>query len=234
MIMRAVFDHHHDEATNITTFYFRPETPLKYTAGQFVELSVPHPHPDSRGEKRWFSLSSSPTDDLLSITTKFTQEGGSSFKQALRNLRAGDTVTISEALGDFVLPKLLQTPLVFVASGIGITPFHSMLTWLSATNEQRPIKMLYAVMSEEEIIFQDTLAKAHQHATVVVNSPSAAWGGEQGPLTPELIMGIAQPTEDSLVYLSGPEPVVEKLANNLLHRGIKKHQLVLDLFPNYL
>jgi ferredoxin-NADP reductase len=231
--MRAVFDHLQDEAPNITTFYFRSETPLKYTAGQFVELTLSHAHSDSRGHKRWFTLSSSPTDDLLSITTKFTPEVGSTFKKALRQLKPGDAVIISEAIGDFVLPKLLQTPLVFVAIGIGITPFHSMLSWLNATNEQRPITMLYAVNSEEEIIFQDTLYKARQHATLIVSNPSAAWGGERGPLTAELIMGIAQPSEDSLVYLSGPESTIEQLRKDLVRRGLKTHQLVLDLFPNY-
>jgi ferredoxin-NADP reductase len=231
--MRVVFDHRQDEAPNITTFYFQPETPLKYTAGQFIELALPHIRPDKRGQKRWFTLSSSPTDDFLSITTKFAPDSGSTFKQALWRLQNGDAVTMSEAIGDFVLPKLLQTPLTFVASGIGITPFHSMLSWLTATNEQRPITMLYAVNTEDEIIFLDTLTKARQHVTLVVNSPSAAWGGERGPLTPELVMGIGQPSENSLVYLSGPEPVVEKLNKELMHAGIKKHQLVLDLFPNY-
>lgn len=231
--MRAVFDHRSDEAPNITTFYFRPETALKYTAGQFVEVTLHHVASDQRGHKRWFTLSSSPTDELVSITTRFTPEKGSTFKKALWRLQTGEVVTMSEALGDFVLPQLLQTPLVFVASGMGITPFHSMLSWLTATNEQRPITMLYAVSSEDEIIFQDTLYKAKQHATLIVKNPSAAWGGERGPLTAELVMGIAQPSAESLVYLSGPEGQIEKLSKDLIRAGLKKHQLVLDLFPNY-
>jgi len=231
--MRVVFDHHHDEAPNIRTFYFRPETPLRYTAGQYIELTVPHANPDNRGQKRWFTLSSSPTEELASITTKFAADGGSSFKKALRHLQPGNDAVMSEPLGDFVLPKLLQTPLIFVAGGIGITPFHSMLTWLSTTNEQRPITMLYGVHSEDEIIFQDTLDRAHQHATLIVKEPSPAWGGERGVLTPELIMGIGQPSQESLVYISGPEPMVQQLSKSLVHLGLEKRQLVLDEFPNY-
>jgi NAD(P)H-flavin reductase len=94
--------------------------------------------------------------------------------------------------------------------------------------------MLYGVPSEDEIVFQDTLDKAHQHATVIVKEPSAAWGGERGVLTPELIMGIGQPNEDSLVYVSGPEPMVQQLSKNLVRIGLNKRQLVLDEFPNYL
>lgn len=231
--MRVVFDHRHDEAPNIATFYFQPESPVKYTAGQYIELTIPHVNPDKRGQKHWFTLSSSPTESLVSITTKFAADNGSTFKRALRHLQPGNDVTMSEPMGDFVLPQLLQTPLVFVAGGIGITPFHSMLSWLTATSEQRPITMLYGVHSEDEIIFQDTLSKAHQHATVVVTDPSAAWGGERGQLTPELIMGLGQPDPDGLVYLSGPEPMVEKLSHALVRAGLKKHQLVLDMFPNY-
>ncbi len=231
--MQVVFDHVSDEAKNIATFYFKPETPVKYTAGQYIELALPHADADKRGQKRWFTLSSSPTDPLLSITTKFAADGGSTFKKTLRQLQPGNKVSMLGPMGDFVLPKLVQTPLVFVAGGIGITPFHSMLSWLAASNEDRPITMLYGVSSEDEIIFQETLDKAHQHVTIVVANPSPAWGGERGRITAELIMGIGQPSEDSLVYVSGPEPMTESLSKDLVRSGLNKQQLVVDAFPNY-
>lgn len=226
-------DHSEAEAANIRTFYFRPEKPVYYTAGQFIELTVKHPRPDARGIKHWFTLSSSPTEELLTITTKFAGDKSSSFKRALFGLKPGAELLMSDAMGDFVLPKLIQTPLVFVAGGIGITPFHSILEWLIATGEKRPIKLLYGVNNEDEIIFQDTFDKAGQHATVVVSNPSPAWGGERGRLSADLILGLEQPTEDTLVYVSGPEPMVETLEHDLKKAGLKKHQLVLDFFPNY-
>jgi ferredoxin-NADP reductase len=231
--MKVVFDHARDEAANIRTFYFKPEQPVHYTAGQYTELTVPHLHPDKRGSKRWFTLSSSPTDELLSITTKFAAEKGSSFKRALRKLQPGTELHMATPMGDFVLPKLIQTPLVFVAGGIGITPFHSILTWLAATHESRPIKLLYGVRSEDEIIFQDTFDKAGQHATIIVSQPEPAWGGERGQLNAELILGLEQPADDTLVYVSGPEPMVQALAKDLHRAGLAKHQIVSDEFPNY-
>lgn len=231
--MKVVLDHSKDEAANIRTFYFRPEKPLNYTAGQYIELTLDHPNPDSRGKKRWFTLSSSPTDELLSITTKHAESKSSSFKNTLFNLEPGQELFLTGPMGDFVLPKLIQTPLIFVAGGIGITPFHSILTWLAATNEQRPIKMIYGVKSEEEIIFQQTFDEAKQHVTVVVSQPTPSWGGERGDLNAELIMGLTKPSEDSLVYVSGPEPMVEHFEKDLKKLGLKKHQLVLDFFPNY-
>jgi len=231
--MKVVLDHTQAEASNITTFYFKPEKPVRYTAGQFIELTVKHPRPDQRGIKHWFTLSSSPTDPLLTITTKFAGDKSSSFKRALFRLQPGAELLMSDPMGDFVLPKLIQTPLVFVAGGIGLTPFHSMLSWLASTGEQRPIKFLYGVRSEDEIIFQETFAKAGVYPTVVVSEPSAAWGGERGHLNVDLILGLEKPTEDSLIYVSGPEPMVEGLEKDLKQAGIKKSQLVLDFFPNY-
>jgi ferredoxin-NADP reductase len=231
--MKVVLDHTRTEASNITTFYFKPEKPVRYTAGQFIELTVQHPRPDKRGLKHWFTLSSSPTDELLSITTKFAGETSSSFKRTLFKLKPGAELIMSGPMGDFVLPKLIQTPLVFVAGGIGVTPFHSMLSWLAATLEQRPIKFLYGVRNEDEIIFQDTFNKAGVHPTIIVSEASAAWGGERGHLSVDLILGLEKPTEDTLIYVSGPEPMVEKLEKDLKQAGINKRQLVLDFFPNY-
>ena len=231
--MQITLDHIQNETEHISTFFFKPERPVQYTAGQFVELTVQHDHADDRGERRWFTLSSSPTHELISITTKFADKNSSSYKKALRKLRPGDRLTISDAMGDFVLPKLIQTPLIFVAGGIGITPFCSMLQYLAETKEVRPIKLLIGVRSESEIVFQETFDKAKQHATIIVSQPSAAWGGERGQLSAELILGLEKPSDDALIYVSGPEPMVEALHKDLLKAGLKKHQLVGDYFSNY-
>jgi len=221
------------EADNIRTFFFEPERPVQYTAGQFIELTVRHDNPDERGVKHWFTLSSSPTDELLSITTKFTSGRSSTFKNALFGLESGAQLQMSDPMGDFVLPKLIQTPLIFVAGGIGITPFHSILRWLTDTKETRPIKLIYGVNNEDEIVFMDTFARAKIHPTIVVNEPSEAWGGERGRITAELILGLEDFNEDTLIYVSGPEPMVEALHKDLHKAGVPKNQLVGDYFPNY-
>jgi ferredoxin-NADP reductase len=231
--MKVIFDHTHDEAANIRTFFFKPEKPVHYTAGQYTELTLPHKHPDKRGQKRWFTLSSPPEGEFLTITTKHADKDGSSFKKALWALKPGMEVHMAEPMGDFVLPKFIQTPLVFVAGGIGLTPFHSIFEWLATTNESRPIKFLYGVRNEDEIIFQETFQKAGIEPTVVVSEPSPAWGGERGRLTADLILGLEKPSEDTLVYVSGPEPMVQSLAKDLHKAGLKKNQLVSDEFPNY-
>jgi ferredoxin-NADP reductase len=232
--MKVTFVRSQPEADNIRTFYFKPERPVHYTAGQYTELHIPDKHHDQRGTKRWFTLSSSPTDEFLTITTKYAgDDKSSSFKKALFKLRPETELHIADPMGDFVLPKLIQTPLVFVAGGIGITPFHSILTWLTVTHETRPIKLLYGVRNEDEIVFQDTFRDAGVEPTIVVSQASDAWGGERGQLSAELILGLEKPTEDTLVYVSGPELMVQALSKDLHKAGLDKHQIVTDEFPNY-
>jgi ferredoxin-NADP reductase len=232
--MKATLDHIQTETENIRSFFFKPETELSYTSGQFTELTLEHKNPDSRGQKRWFTISSSPTNELVSITTKYAGDKfSSSFKKALFKLQPGNEVKLAEAMGDFVLPQLIQTPLIFVAGGIGITPFHSILEWLAAAHEERHIKMLYGVDNEDEIIFQESFTKADQHVTILVNQATPAWGGERGRLSAENIIGLETPSEDTLIYVAGPEKMVENLSNDLIAKGFKKSQLVLDIFPNY-
>ncbi len=230
--MRVTFDHADQEAANIRTFWFKPDQPMSYTAGQYIELTLKHEKPDDRGQKRWFTLSSPPELPLVSITTKLS-DNGSSFKHNLARMKPGHILDMSDAMGDFVLPKFINQPLVFVAGGIGLTPFHSMLEWLKAHHEQRNIQFIYAVNNEDDIIFQATWQAAEFHSTVIVSQPSETWGGERGELTPEIILGLTKPSPDSLIYISGPEPLIEKLENKLIDNGLKHHQLVTDFFPGY-
>ncbi|HSX47206.1 MAG TPA: FAD-dependent oxidoreductase [Patescibacteria group bacterium] len=231
--MRLHFDHFSEETSQIKTFYFKPEEEVNYTAGQYMELTIKHPRPDNRGQKRWFTISSPPDGEFLTITTRINQEKSSSFKKALVKLKPGEELFMNGPFGDFVLPKLIQTPLIFVAGGIGITPFHSILEWLDKSNEERPIKMIYGVNNEDDIVFMEALDKVSQGTTIIVGNPSDSWGGERGKLSAELIIGLSKPTEDSLIYVSGPEPMVETLGKDLIKNGIKKDQLIQDSFPNY-
>lgn len=230
--MKATFDHSEDESATITTFWFKPEKPVDFVAGQFIELTLPHVQVDDRGIRRWFTVSSSPTDELLSITTKFS-DPGSSFKGALRALEPGTVVDMDPPMGDFVLPQDPTIPLVFVAGGMGVTPYHSIFKWLHDTGERRPIKFIYAVKTEDDIIFQDTFDAAGIHATIVVTEPSDAWGGERGHLTADHILKLTEPDDRTLIYLAGPEPMIEDLQKGLIAQKFSRNQIVTDFFPNY-
>lgn len=229
--MKATFVKSQSEAPQIETFWFRPEQPVDFIAGQFIELILPHKS-DNRGVKRWFTLSSSPTEKYLGITTKFSKRS-SSLKQALQSLKTGTEVHIDPPMGDFVLPADSSIPLVFVAAGMGITPYRSIFKWLADTGEQRHITFIHAVSTEDDIIFQDVFDAAHIHATIVVSRPSDAWGGERGRLDGEHILKLARPSKTALIYIAGAEPTVETWQDQLTAQGVPRSQIITDFFHNY-
>ena len=231
--MKAVLDHIDHPAAHIQTFWFRPEKPVRYAAGQFTELALPHPNVDDRGDRRWFTFASSPTEALLSITTKFPASNISTFKQTLLSLWPGDSVTLAEPMGDFVLPKTATIPIIFIASGIGITPARSIIKYLFDTQEQRNITLLYAVHRPEDLAFTDIFEAYDMQYVPIAKEPAAGWHGEAGVLSAERIIKYAQDKSNCLFYLSGPELMVESLAGSLAQRGIDKRNIATDFFPGY-
>jgi ferredoxin-NADP reductase len=231
--MNVVFERTEEIAHNIKTFWFKPEQSVRYLAGQFTEIYLSHDNPDERGTKRWFTLSSSPTERLLSITTKFASHQGSSFKQCLAQLKRGTRLRLAEPMGDFVLPKDKSIPLVFVAGGMGITPMGSMVKWLLDSGEKRKIHLIYVVTEEDELAFVSLFQEYKLEFTPLVKNPDASYRGQTGSLSVDRILELARDDGKSLVYLSGPEPMIETFFKGLRAKGIANERLVTDYFPGY-
>lgn len=231
--MKVTFDHKLPIAKNIVSFYFRPDKHVRYTAGQFIEMTLPHASPDERGQKRWFTLSSSPSEELLTITTKFPKGQTSTFKQTLQKLKKRQIVQMSDPMGDFVLPKDKTIPLNFIAGGIGITPMHSMIKWLVDTGEKRNISLLYAANTLDEMAFTELFDEYGLDVTVVLSNPPKEWTGETDRLNGSKVLELVPRQKNTLYYISGPEPMVESLVNELTDLGISPKNLVGDYFPNY-
>lgn len=209
-------------AKDIVSFYFEPETKLRYIAGQYIELYLPHQNTDDRGQKRWFTLSSAPDDEFLSITTKIIPER-SSFKNTLAMLKNNDLVDMSQPMGDFILPKDNIIPIVFIGGGIGVTPYHSIIADLKNKNEKRNISLIYYANSEAEIAFVDTFNylddKFYQFTDTFLSA--------------EQVINLVVDLVNSYFYISGPEPVVEQLQKDFLENNIPKNHIYTDFFPGY-
>jgi glycine betaine catabolism B len=230
--MKVIFDHSEDVAFNTKTFWFRADPKPEYLAGQFIEIFLPHANPDSRGQKRWFTLSSSPSERLLSITTKLADKHSSSFKKILFGLKPGTNLTMSEPMGDFVLPKDSNIPLLFVAGGIGITPVRSIIKWLLDNKLRRNIYIIYATHTLEEIAFRDLFDTYNADIDIFLSNPPQNWTGKRGHLSAKTILSL-NTAINPLIYVSGPEELVEKLESELLQEHITPSRLVLDFYPGY-
>jgi ferredoxin-NADP reductase len=231
--MHVTFDHRETVATGIKTFWFKPEHPIRFTAGQFTELYLEHIDADARGLRRWFTLSSSPTEPLLGVTTTFVGSGGSSFKKKMHTLTPGDELQLADPMGDFVLPKDPSIPLVFIAAGAGITPMRSMIKYLLDVQEQRHVHLIYAVTHADELAFLPLFRQYNLRLTTIVKKPTASYTGETGSLTPARILQLAGDNSKPYYYFSGPEPMVEAFYKDYTAKGIDPNRLVADYFPGY-
>ena len=202
--------------------------PFNFLPGQFIELSLPHRHADSRGMRRVFSIVGQPQDEQISIATR-VPEKPSSFKRALMAIKPGQILYGTRVGGDFVLPTDSSVPVVCIAGGIGITPFISFLQ----SAGQRKLTIIYAVKKLTDLMFVDQLR--HYNATIIVVSsdkgrlPEADWKLEEGRLTQDILEKYV--SADSHIYISGA-PTMVTTTKELAHQAGATH-VHTDLFSGY-
>lgn len=232
--MQAVLTRTEIHTSYCATYWFKAEQPLRFEAGQYVQLSIPHDNPDSRGITRWMSLVNAPEESQVAITTLFPHTRPSTYKQALRKLIPGDVVRLGEIIGDFTLPKDIRVPLIFIVGGIGIAPVRSIISHLSVIHQRRDVKLLYSAGTEQDLLFENVFRNYKlNNYTTIVTRPSTNWHGQQGRLTSEVVSQYIGVIGKALVYLSGPQRLIEPLYYDLIARGIPRAQLILDYFPGY-
>ena len=209
-----------------------------YEPGQFLEIHLEHPNQDDRGIKRWFTLSSSPTEAQLMITTRLVDKH-SSFKDAMFKLEPGDSIEAKGPMGSFVMPKDIKKPLVWIAGGIGITPFRSQMKFLIDNQEQRDITLIYSNRTIEDICFEDLWASANGNITnfklieTLVDKVPSNWDGKTGMISKEMIKDAISDMAECEFYVSGPEPMVEAFKPTLMEMDVKEENIHQDWFPNY-
>jgi ferredoxin-NADP reductase len=167
--VRMTLERSATHAGGIADLWFRPEAPLRIRSGQYVELTLPHRGQDARGARRVFSIANRPDGELLRVATRWA-EPGSSFKRRLAALPQGAVVDGSAVGGDFLLPADPAVPMLWIAGGIGITPFASFADDLAGRGERRDVVLVHAVRMRGELALDDVFDTAG--IPVVVVGPS--------------------------------------------------------------
>jgi len=201
------------------TFRFSTEgTGFRYRSNQAVRLFLPGTD-DPWGSVRTFSLSSSPSEaGQISITCKISD---TPFKQALARLAPGATAEVYGPLGHFLYDP--TRPTVFLAGGIGITPFRGMLRYAADTGASAARRLLYSARVPEEFVFRDeldTLARASPHVRVqyTVTRPaesSAPWTGRVGRIDAAWIREAAEGLERPFYFIAGLPEMVARMVSAL-------------------
>lgn len=161
------------------------------------------------------------------ITTRFNATRSSSFKKSLRDLKSNDTIEVSDLDGDFIVDDLTR-PYVFIAGGIGITPFRSMLKHLDHEGRMPSITLLYA-NRDEQVVYKDELeAIAARHPQLVIHYLFAPARIDEASIRKD-VSNIHAP----VFYVSGPEPMVEAMGELLKGMGVSTDHIKQDWFPGY-
>lgn len=219
-------------------YVFKTPSRIDFSPGQFLEWTLGHKYPDSRGSRRFFTIASSPTEETIRIGAKH-YPNSSSFKKALQKLKVGQAIHASQLSGEFILPVDESQKLVFIAGGIGVTPFRSMVKYLIDKRDKRDIILLYANKTEAEIAYRDLLeeAKAVGVKTVHVLSDTKeapkGWKGKVGQINEEMIKTEIPDYKERVFYLSGPHGMVTAFEKILSQMGIPRSQIKTDFFPGY-
>jgi ferredoxin-NADP reductase len=219
-------------------FVFELDHKFKYKPGQYMEWTLPHNRPDNRGSRRYFTLASSPTESNLRLGVRFYARG-SSFKKAMLAMGAATPIAAGQLGGDFTLPRDKSRKLVFIAGGIGITPFRSMLKYLVDTGEQRSVTLLYSERDPSGLAYRDVLQAARQELgakivyTLTDKNITLPQGARGGQITPRMIAEEVPDYQDRLFYISGSHSMVTAVKDSLRSLGVHDHDIKIDFFPGY-
>jgi ferredoxin-NADP reductase len=216
-------------------FVFKSDRKVNFQPGQYLEWTLGVKHADNRGNRRSFTIASAPTEEDVRLGVKFYPEA-SAFKRALAAMRPGDEIYASQLAGSFVLPKNPDTKLAFIAGGIGITPFRSMLQYLIDRKEKREVVVLYGNAKVKDIAYGDVLERAESELGIrtvyaVAAEPTPVQGTHAGFIDAELIRRQVPDFKERTFFLSGPHVMVDNFKRTLREMGVPRSRIKTDFFP---
>lgn len=225
--------------TDTYDFVFSLNKKFSFIPGQYLEWTLGFKNPDLRGNRRYFTIASSPSEKDLRIGVKFYDKS-SSFKKRLLSLNKGDKIIAGNLSGDFVLPRQENKKLVFILGGIGITPFRSIAKYLLDNNKKISAVVFYSNKNKSDIVYKDILEKVEEKLGIKIiynltdldNIPKN-WEGEKGRLNIQMLKKYVPDYKDRIFYLSGPHSMVSGFEDVLSQMGVNITNIKKDFFPGY-
>ena len=210
---------------------------VDFRPGQYfwVTLLDP-PYEDEKGPRRHISVVTSPTErGVLGLCTRLRD---SAFKRSLRELPVGTEVDVEQPKGSFVLPEETDRPYVFIAGGIGITVFRSMLRYIADEGLPHEVTLVYSNRDRESTAFLDELLELEgalpNLRLVLTMTDDPSWEGETRRIDPAFLRDHLEGEPGSYTYLvAGPPGMTEAMEQVLRDAGIPDEQVRADGFSGY-
>jgi ferredoxin-NADP reductase len=209
---------------------------VDFRPGQYFWVELPNRgRDDEKGLRRHISVVTSPTErGVLGLCTRLRD---SAFKQTLAELEVGDEVEVEEPKGDYRLPEDTGKHYVFVAGGIGITVFRSMLRYIADTGEPYRVTLVYSNRDRESTPFLDELPELESRVSglqvVLTMTEDDGWDGETRRVDAEMLRDHLGELGAHTFLVAGPPPMVESVVEALTGAGVPEEQVLPDRFSGY-
>lgn len=226
-------------SSDIYNFIFSPSEILAFKPGQYMEWTLGGYKSDLRGNRRYFTLASSPTEPDLILGIKLSSKS-SSFKNRLINMPEGEEIIAGQLSGEFTMPEDKNKKLAFIAGGIGVTPFRSMIKYLMDKKERRDIILMYSARNISDLVYKDLFDSAQKsigmkpiYTLTDTSQIPQNWSGMIGTLNESAIQEKIPDFKSRIFYLSGPRSMVIHFEQVLNKLGLPKNQIKTDYFPGF-
>lgn len=167
---------------------------------------------------RMFTISASPSEDFLQFTTKFRPE--SEYKQKLWSMKEGNEVDVDGPHGSFVLDEADTMPRLFLAGGMGMTPFRSMRKYILDKNLNLDTKVVASVKEKPEVFFSEFIDFQ------VITSL-------EGRVDKQKIKSLVGDWANRSWWLTGPAGFIDGMKELGLKMGISEEMIKTEDFPGY-
>jgi ferredoxin-NADP reductase len=236
--MRARIKEKHEVAkgTLLVTFDLHGEE-VDFQPGQYFFVTLPDVgHQDERGLRRHITVVTSPNErGVLGLATRMRD---SAFKRTLSELPVGTEVDVEAPKGKFVLPEDASRPLVFVAGGIGITVFRSMLRYIRERRLPYRVTLVYSNRDRESAAFLDELRELEQELPdfrlVLTMTQDPTWDGESRKIDAQFFKDhLGDDLNEFRFMVAGPPAMAEGVQQALVQAGVRQEHVVADRFSGY-
>lgn len=223
------------EGTLLVEFDLLGET-VPFKPGQYFIVQLINPsYPDERHNRRHFSIVNSPNqNNTLAFATRLRDSG---FKKSIQEMPIGTKVEIGSIGGHFVLPDDTEKSLVFIAGGIGITPFISMLRFVQEQHLTHHITLVYSNRNQQSTAFLDELQgfdKQNSHFKLLLTmTDDTNWTGEKRRIDMQFIKDHLDDLTKYTYMIAGPPPMVATIEQTLHDLGVSEDSIIKENFSGY-
>jgi len=226
-------------ADGTTAFHFERPAGFDFKAGQSADLTLQSPpETDGEGNTRTFSIASAPFENKLVFATRMRD---TAFKRSLKAVPLGTEVKMDSAMGSFTLHKNPSKQAVFLAGGIGITPFFSILRQADHDRMPHKLYLFYSNRRPEDAPFLDdlrNLERTNPHFRFVATMTEMPrsqkpWGGETGTIDKGMLLRHLSSLEGPVYYIAGPPAMVTGMRAMLVASGVDEDDIRAEDFAGY-